>query len=199
MTRRLISTVIIPAAAFVIAAAWLMAPDLSAQAPSRERTVFVSAIDDKGEPVEGLGPGDFIIREDGQRREVLRVSRAIEPMDIALLIDTSASASNAISSIRDGVRGFVAKMAPQNRIAIIGNSGGPGVLAADACTRAGLRVAELSELTRAALTALVPAAATGNPIDLLATVGLDAFERALDCVLADANVDGVVAILFRER
>ena len=124
MTRRLIVT----AATFAIAAAWLPAPDLGAQAPSRERTVFVSAIDDKGEPVEGLGPADFVIREDGQRREVLRVSRAIEPIDIALLIDTSASAANAISPIRDAVRGFVAKMAPQNQIAIIGLADRPTVL-----------------------------------------------------------------------
>jgi VWFA-related protein len=124
MTRRLIVT----AAAFVIATAWLVAPDLRAQAASRERTVFVSAVDDKGEPVEGLGPGDFIIREDGQRREVLRVSRAIEPIDIALLIDTSASASSAISPIRDAVRGFVAKMAPQNQIAIIGLADRPTVI-----------------------------------------------------------------------
>jgi Ca-activated chloride channel homolog len=124
MTRRLILT----AAASVIAATWLLAPDLRAQAAGRERTVFVSAVDDKGEPVEGLGPGDFIIREDGLRREVLRVSRAIEPIDIALLVDTSASAANAISSIRDGIRGFVAKMAPQNQIAIIGLADRPTVI-----------------------------------------------------------------------
>ena len=124
MTRRLILT----AATVVIAATWLLAPDLRAQAANRERTVFVSAVDDKGEPVEGLGPGDFIIREDGLRREVLRVSRAIEPIDIALLIDTSASAANAISSIRDGVRGFVAKMAPRNQIAIIGLADRPTVI-----------------------------------------------------------------------
>jgi Ca-activated chloride channel family protein len=124
MTRRLILT----AAASVVAAAWFLTPTLGAQAPSRERTVFVSAVDDKGEPVEGLGPADFIIREDGLRREVLRVSRAIEPIDIALLVDTSASAANAISPIRDGIRGFVAKMAPQNQIAIIGLADRPTVI-----------------------------------------------------------------------
>ena len=128
MTRRLILTVLLPAAAFFVVAAGFTAPDLRAQAGNRERTVYVSALDDKGESVEGLGPGDFIIREDGLRREVLRVSRAIEPIDIALLVDTSASASNAIGSIRDGIRGFVAKMAPQNQIAIISLADRPTVL-----------------------------------------------------------------------
>ena len=116
MTRRLILAVLLPTAAFVVVAAGFSAPDLRAQAGNRERTAYVSALDDKGEPVEGLGPGDFIIREDGLRREVLRVSRAIEPIDIALLVDTSASAVNAISAIRDGLKGFVAMMAPQNQI-----------------------------------------------------------------------------------
>ena len=124
MTRRLMLT----AASSVIVAAWLLAPDLGAQAANRERTLFVSALDDKGEAVEGLGPGDFIVREDGQRREVLRVSRAIEPIDIALLVDTSASAANAIGSIRDGLKGFVAKMAAQNQIAIISLADRPTVL-----------------------------------------------------------------------
>lgn len=128
MTRRLILTVLLPAAAFGIVAAGFGASDVRAQAASRERTVYVSALDDKGEPVEGLGPGDFVIREDGLRREVLRVSRAIEPIDIALLVDTSASASNAIGSIRDGIKGFVATMAPQNRIAIISLADRPTVL-----------------------------------------------------------------------
>ena len=36
------------------------------QADSRERTLFVSAVDDKGEPVEGLGPEAFVVREDGR-------------------------------------------------------------------------------------------------------------------------------------
>lgn len=128
MTRWLILTVLVPAAAFVIVAAGFPTPNLRAQAGNRERTAYVSAVDDKGEPVEGLGPGDFIIREDGLRREVLRVSRAIDPIDIALLVDTSASASNAISSIRDGIRGFVGKMAPQNQIAIIALADRPTVI-----------------------------------------------------------------------
>lgn len=132
MTRRLIPRVLLPAllpaVACGLAVAWLLSPDVHAQAAGRERTVYVSAVDDKGEPVEGLGPGDFIIREDGLRREVLRVSRAVEPMDIALLVDTSAAAANAISPIRDGLKSFVATMAPQNQIAIISLADRPTVI-----------------------------------------------------------------------
>src|SRR5678815_5499134 len=76
--------------AIAAVACLLVTVSFSAQGP-RERTMFVSAVDEKGEPVEGLGPNDFIIREDGAAREVLRVSRAIEPIDIAILVDNSAA------------------------------------------------------------------------------------------------------------
>jgi VWFA-related protein len=92
---------------------------LDAQASNRERTLFVSAVDQDGEPVEGLGAEAFIIRENGQRREVLRVSRATEPIDIALLVDNSAAAADAITFIRDALSKFVARMAADNRIGLI--------------------------------------------------------------------------------
>jgi VWFA-related protein len=101
---------------------------LHAQAGSRERTIFVSTADAKGEPVEGLGPNDFIVREDGQRREILRVSRAVEPIDIALLVDTSAAARNAVSSLRMALTSFVTLMAPDNQIAIVGLADRPTIL-----------------------------------------------------------------------
>jgi VWFA-related protein len=96
---------------------WLAAA--GAQAPSRERTMFVSAVTDKGEPVEGLGPEAFVITEDGRRREVLRVSKATEPLDIALLVDNSQAAAPAITFLRESLAKFVATMAPASRIAVI--------------------------------------------------------------------------------
>ncbi len=110
---------LISAFAGALALAAGSAPGIHAQAGARERTLFVSAVDAKGEPVESLGPSDFVVTEDGRRREVLRVSRAIEPMDIALLADNSAAASSAIPSLRDGLRAFVAAMAGDNQMALI--------------------------------------------------------------------------------
>jgi Ca-activated chloride channel homolog len=128
MTRPITPSAVLRAAACVLAAAWLASPELGAQAADRERTIYVSAVDDKGEPVEGLGPSDFVIREDGQRREVLRVSRANDPIDIALLVDNSAAAAGAVGSVREGLRAFIATMAPANQIAIIGLADRPTVL-----------------------------------------------------------------------
>jgi len=101
---------------------------VSAQAP-RERTMFVSAVDQKGEPVEGLGPNDFVIREDGATREVLRVSRATEPIDIAILVDDSAASDALIPRVREGLRAFIASMSRGNQISIVGLADRPTILA----------------------------------------------------------------------
>jgi VWFA-related protein len=97
--------------------AWSIAPAVLAQA--RERTLFVSAIDKDGKPVEGLGPDAFEVREDGNRREILRVSRATEPIDVALLVDNSAAAEPGIVYLRSALSAFVARMAPKNQVAVI--------------------------------------------------------------------------------
>jgi VWFA-related protein len=96
---------------------------------SRERTMYVSAVDEKGEPVQGLGPNDFIVREDGAQREVLRVSRAIEPIDIAILVDDSAASEQLIPRVREALRPFVARMSDGNQIAIISLADRPTILA----------------------------------------------------------------------
>jgi VWFA-related protein len=95
---------------------------------SRERTLFVSAVDNNGEPVDGLGPDAFVVREDGVRREVLRVSRATEPIDVAILIDNSQAATEEVTFFREALSKFVAKMAPGNHIALVGLADRPTIM-----------------------------------------------------------------------
>ena len=57
-----------------------------------QRSLYVSMLNEADEPVLGLGPSDFIVREDNVAREVLKVVPAEEPMQIALLIDNSHAA-----------------------------------------------------------------------------------------------------------
>jgi len=92
---------------------------VDAQRDRRERTLFVSAVNDKGEPVEGLGPDAFVVKEDGVRREVLRVAPATEPMDIAILVDNSTAAADEITFLRTSLSKFVQTMAPGNKVAVI--------------------------------------------------------------------------------
>jgi acyl-CoA synthetase (NDP forming)/GNAT superfamily N-acetyltransferase len=82
-----------------------------------------------------------------------------------------------------------------DRVAIVSNAGGGGVLAADACADHGLRVATMSGPTQRTLRALLPTdAATAGPVDTTAAVRVDAFGSCLREVAADDGVDAVLAV-----
>lgn len=76
------------------------------------------------------------------------------------------------------------------RVAIVTNSGGPAIMATDALDAAGLSLATLSEVTKAAIRAVAaPEASVENPVDLIASGSPAAFEASLDALLADPGVD----------
>lgn len=99
------------------------------------RSMYVSVVDQAGAPVPGLGPSDFIVREDNVAREVLKVTPADEPMQVAVLVDTSQRARNDISHIRTALPPFVAALTSpgedqrKNQVAIIGFGERPTILA----------------------------------------------------------------------
>lgn len=83
-----------------------------------------------------------------------------------------------------------------NRIGILTNAGGPGVIAADSLEHHGLVLAQLSESTLEALSAILPPAANiHNPVDMLASASPEVYAECLDILLQDQNVDGVMIIL----
>jgi acetyltransferase len=82
-----------------------------------------------------------------------------------------------------------------DRIAIITNAGGPGILATDAVVSLGMKMAAFEPKTLRNLKAnLPPIAAVNNPIDVIAAGGPDSYRVAMDAVLSDKNVDGVIVI-----
>jgi acyl-CoA synthetase (NDP forming)/GNAT superfamily N-acetyltransferase len=82
-----------------------------------------------------------------------------------------------------------------NRVAVVSNAGGGGVLAADACADHGLSVVTLSAPVRDRLRALLPpGAVVDGPVDATASVGVEAFRSCLREVAADDGVDAVLAV-----
>ena len=81
------------------------------------------------------------------------------------------------------------------RVAVVTNAGGPGILAVDACERAGLSVVEFSEATRGKLAAFLSASASlGNPVDMVASAGGDDYRRAIEVVLSGDEVDALLIL-----
>lgn len=83
-----------------------------------------------------------------------------------------------------------------NKIGILTNAGGPGVIAADSLEHHGLVLAQLAGATLGALSAILPSAAnTHNPVDMLASASPSQYAECLQILLGDKNVDAVMVIL----
>ncbi|MPY88325.1 MAG: VWA domain-containing protein [Luteitalea sp.] len=87
-------------------AAGLSLPSTALTQPD-ERALYVSVLNKRNEPVTTLGRDDLIVREDGVAREVLRLSRATQPLQIALLVDNSQAAERDMLNLREGLTSFV--------------------------------------------------------------------------------------------
>lgn len=82
-----------------------------------------------------------------------------------------------------------------DRVAIITNSGGPGIMATDAVCEYGMKMAPLTEATKDKLRSfLPPAASVKNPVDMIASAPIEHYKQTLETVLADENVDMVIVI-----
>ncbi len=82
-----------------------------------------------------------------------------------------------------------------NRVAIITNSGGPGIMATDAICEAGMQMAPITDETKAKLRSFLPSAASvKNPIDMIASAPIEHYMQTLETVIADENVDMIMVI-----
>lgn len=83
-----------------------------------------------------------------------------------------------------------------NRVAIITNAGGPGVLAADASVNHGLAINPLPEAVQSALKkSLPPSANVHNPVDVLGDAKSDRYMAAISTVLGEPTVDSAIVLL----
>ena len=108
------------AALSITACALILSGTLNAQVI--QRAMYVSALTDAGAPIPDLGPADFVVREDKMAREGLKVEPAVDSMQIAILVDTSQGARNAISHMRTALPSFIKTLTTgevKNEVAII--------------------------------------------------------------------------------
>jgi acetyl coenzyme A synthetase (ADP forming)-like protein len=82
-----------------------------------------------------------------------------------------------------------------DRVAIVTNAGGPGIMCADACHANGVVVPELPAKAQAALAEFLPAGASlRNPIDMIATASADDYRRTLETLIAAQVCDAILVI-----
>lgn len=82
-----------------------------------------------------------------------------------------------------------------NRVAIVTNAGGPGILATDVLASGAMVMAALSDETRETMRKVLPSeASVQNPVDIIATSGPDQYEACVRAALADPGVDALIVI-----
>jgi acetyl coenzyme A synthetase (ADP forming)-like protein len=124
---------------------------------------------------------------------IFEQSRIIRANSISELFDfASAFTYKAESPLGKVSR----KLAEGNRVAIITNAGGPGIVATDMTISSGLELARFSEETVQALSKCLPATANlNNPVDVIGDATQDRYENALSAVIKDEGVDGALVIV----
>jgi VWFA-related protein len=128
------SRIILTLAVFLAASAALFAQ-------ADERVIYTSVVDKDGAPVLDLTIKDFIVREDGQSREILRVARDNDPLQIALLVDNSAPMRPRLSLLRRAVSAFIDATREDVQLALVTLAERPTILAGYTTDRAALRKA----------------------------------------------------------
>ncbi|MDO4583933.1 MAG: acetate--CoA ligase family protein [Planctomycetia bacterium] len=115
----------------------------------------------------------------------------------ALLMQSGVQRVDTIAELFDYAALYCNQPLPKgNRLAIITNAGGPGIMATDAAERFGLTLSALSDETKDACRDKLPAAASlRNPVDVIGDAKSDRYEVATEAVLSDANVDMGLVIL----
>ena len=105
--------------------------------------------------------------------------------------------ASGVEELFDTALTFSGKKLPKgNRLLVVTNAGGPGILAADTAERLGIK---LPQLTKGTIDGLVPklppSASVFNPVDLIGDARSDRYAAALSAGVADPNVDGVLVVL----
>ncbi len=104
---------------------------------------------------------------------------------------------NTILQLFASARALSSHIQPSgNRLAIVTNGGGPGVMATDRAVDLGVRLAELAPATIARLDQALPANwSHGNPLDIIGDAAADRYQTAVRACLDDDGVDGVLVML----
>lgn len=115
----------------------------------------------------------------------------------AIFAESGIYRCESVNQLFDYSEAFSCKKRLQNnRVAIVTNAGGPGIIATDMTITSGLELAKLSPETIEELHRYLPSTANfHNPIDVIGDAAKDRYENTLATVISDNGVDGVLIIL----
>ena len=135
----------------------------------------------------------------GQRAAASHTGALLAASDVtvdALFAQAGVIRTDTLEEMFDVATILANQPAPRgNRVGIVTNAGGLGILCADTCEANGLQVTPLSEVTTERLRAFLPAeASVGNPVDMIASATGEDYRRAIETVAQDPDIDAMIVI-----
>ncbi len=115
----------------------------------------------------------------------------------AIFSQSGVQRGETLEEVFNLVKVFSTQPLPKGKnVAIITNSGGPGILATDACIRNGLNIAPFSPTTLKVLKKVLPPSLNiNNPLDLIAEAQYEQYKLTLEAILKDQNVHSCIIIV----
>lgn len=110
---------------------------------------------------------------------------------------TGVIRAQGIQDLFDTALAFSGQKLPQgDRLLIITNAGGPGIIAADTAEKLGLKLPQMTKNTIESIIKLLPPnASLYNPVDIIGDATSERYAVVLDKAINDPNVDGIIVIL----
>ena len=102
---------------------FVVAVPLSMSGQRTAKRIFVSAVDDKGEPVVDLTAKDFQVTENGVTRDVTRATLGTAPMRVVLMVDSSTSIQPMMVSFRNALNAFADTLPPEHEVTFVTSGG----------------------------------------------------------------------------
>src|SRR5918994_521858 len=79
-------------------------------------------------------------------------------------------------------------------VVIVSNAGGPAIITTDACSKYGIKMADISASSDTIAKVIPPHGSARNPVDIVGDADYNRFEKVLDEVLSNTNVDSIVTM-----
>jgi acetate---CoA ligase (ADP-forming) len=137
----------------------------------------------------------------GARATSSRTGALLAASDVtvdALFRQAGVTRTDTLAELFDAVRLLANQPLPKGqRVAIVTNAGGPGIMCADTCEAGGLEVVELSAGLQDTLGRLLPAeASTANPVDMIASATPAQYQAVLEAIAASGEADALIVIFI---
>src|SRR4029453_3106533 len=114
----------------------------------------------------------------------------------ALFLQSGVIRVDTMQELFDLATAFSKQPIPKNDkgTVIVSNAGGPAIISTDACSKYGMKLADISSSREEISKVIPPHGSARNPVDIVGDADFNRFEKVLDEVLSNANVSAVVTM-----